>query len=635
MGLIRKLLLAIVVFVLLVVAGLFMLPKERIAKVASTELSKALGRDVVLSGDLGISLWPVLGVKTGPVLVAAPEWAGDAPLLKAEALNIGVSAAAALRGDIEVRRLVLVAPEVSLVKAKDGRESWAFGDDSGEGGSSTARKVSLERAEVSGGSLVYRDLGTGTVEQLSAVDAVVSLPDLNGPLTVSGSGRRGNGALAIEAVIADAGAFLSGRLVGVKASVTTQGGSASFNGQATQALDAKGKLQVNAKSTAQFLAALGLDASAPPQGLGQAIGLSADMIYSGGSVVNLRSMALDLDNNRVEGEVDVRFDRGSVPMVTANLRAGALDFAALSSEGGSGEASSGWSTTPIDAGGLAAVNAKVRLAAASVDLGMMTLGATDMSVTLEQSRGVFKLNKATGYGGTIVGEFVINNRSGLSVGGDLSVLQADVKPLLMDLAGVERLSGKGDGQIKFLGVGQNLNAIMNSLKGSGGLAMGQGTIAGFDLDKLMSSGSANGTTVFNQMGASFTIEGGVLRNDNLQMLLENYKTTGSGRVGLGARDIDYTFVPTALRARGGKGLAIPVRVRGPWADPKILPDLSAAIDLNLAEEKAKVEQKAKDAVKAKIEQELGVTLEEGESVEDAVKEKVEDKVKKELLKIFE
>ena len=148
-------------------------------------------------------------------------------------------------------------------------------------------------------------------------------------------------------------------------------------------------------------------------------------------------------------------------------------------------------------------------------------------------------------------------------------------------------------------------------------------------------GQPGGTTVFNQMGASFEIVDGVLRNDNLNMLLENYRTTGKGRVGLGARDIDYTFVPTALRARSGKGLAIPVRIRGPWANPKILPDLGAAIDLNLAEEKAKIEEKARDAVKNKIEQELGVVTEEGQSVEDAVKEKVEDKLKKELLKIFD
>lgn len=643
MGLIRKLLFAVLVFAVLVVAGLFMLPKERIAKVASAELSKALGRDVVLSGDLGISLWPVLGVKTGAVRVAAPEWAGDAPLLTAEALNIGVSAAAALKGNVEIKTLELVKPAITLVTAKDGRTSWSFsdgGDEASSGGAASQRQVSLETAQVRDGTFTFDDRATGTFEKLSAVDATLTLPKLAGPATLKGSALRGKGALAVDATVANAAELLAGKLVGVKASLSAPGGSASFDGQVSRALDAKGALSVNAKNTAQFLAALGLDASAPPKGLGQALSLKASVIYAGGKVINLRGMGLDLDQNRVEGDVDIRLDQGDRPMITAKLRAGALDFAALASEGGGGggssEASSGWSTTPIDAGGLAAVNAKVRLAASSVDFGMVTLGATDMSIALDNSRGVFTLNKAAGYGGTIVGEFVLNNRNGLSVGGNLNVLQADVKPLLKDLADIERLSGKGDGQIKFLGSGQNLNAIMNSLSGSGGMAMGQGAISGFDLDKLMNTGSGSGgTTIFNTLGASFDIKGGVLTNDNLNMLLTNYKTTGKGRIGLGARDIDYTFVPTALRARSGKGIAIPVRIRGTWANFKVLPDLKGALDLNLAEEKARAEKKVKAAVQEKIEKELGVVVEEGQSVEDAVKDKVEDKLKKELLKIFD
>ncbi len=634
MGLIRKLLLAVLVFVVLVVAGLFLLPKERIAKVASAELSKALGRDVVLSGDLGISLWPVLGVKTGTVRVAAPDWAGDAPLLQAEALNIGVSAAAALKGDVQIKTLELVSPEITLVKATDGRESWAFG--TGDSGESNPREVSLESAQLRDATLVYEDRAAGTRERLSALNASLSLPDFSGPATLKASAIRGKAALALDATLSNVSGLLSGKLVGLNAQVSAPGGTLAFDGQVSKTLDAQGALNISAKDTGKFLAALGLDASAPPKGLGQTLTLKANVVYAGGKVVNLRSMVLGLDQNSLEGDVDIRLNAGDRPLITAKLRAGALDFAALASEGGSGEASTGWSKTPIDAGGLAAVNANVRLTAASVDFGMVTLGATDMSVALDRSRGVFTLNKAQGYGGTVVGEFVLNNRNGLSVGGNLSVLQADVKPLLKDLSGVERLSGKGDGQIRFLGSGASLHAIMNSLGGSGGMAMGQGAISGFDLDKLMKTGSGTGgTTIFNTMGASFDIKGGVLTNDNLNMALKNYKTTGKGRVGLGARDIDYTFVPTALNARSGKGLAIPVRIKGTWDNFKILPDLKGALDLNFAEEKAKAEEKVKEAVTTKIEKELGVTVGEGESLKDAVKDGVEDKLKKELLKIFD
>jgi AsmA protein len=371
--------------------------------------------------------------------------------------------------------------------------------------------------------------------------------------------------------------------------------------------------------------------------MGQAIDMTGQVTFSGGEIVNLRGMTLKLDQNTLTGDADIRLG-GAKPQITAKLAAGALDFASLAAEGGSGggESSAGWSKTTIDASGLAAVNAEVSLAVQSLDAGMIKLGASSLGVSLDNSRLVLKLPKATGYGGQISGEFVVNNRGGLSVGGNLNILQADVKPLLVDLMGVERLSGKGDGFVKFLGSGRNLDAIMNSLSGNGGLAMAGGTISGLDLNGLMGTGNGTkGTTVFDKLGASFDIKAGVLSNDNLNMTLPRIAATGKGVVGLGAQTINYVFTPVALKASSGKDLAFPVKIYGPWSNPKIIPDLSAAIDLNFKEKKEEVKQKANDAIKKKVEQELGVTVGEGQSVEDAVKQGVEDKLKKELFKIFE
>jgi len=204
--------------------------------------------------------------------------------------------------------------------------------------------------------------------------------------------------------------------------------------------------------------------------------------------------------------------------------------------------------------------------------------------------------------------------------------------LLVDLMDVDRLSGTADAYVKFLGVGQSLDAIMRSLSGEGGIAMGRGEISGFDLNALLGNeGGGDGTTVFDKMSASFDIADGVLTNDNLAMSLPNFTASGEGEVNLGAQTVDYLFTPVALKANKGKDLAFPVRIRGPWADPRISVDLQAAIDLNLADKKEEVKTKVED----KIADELGVEREEGESLEDAVKKKAEDKLKEELLKIFE
>jgi len=640
MRFLRWIFIVVFLFVGFAAAGLMLLPKERIAKVASAEMSKALGREVLISGDIGLSVWPVLGVKTGPVQIAGPEW-DTAPLLKADALSIGVGAAAALKREIEIRRIELVSPEINLITAKDGRVSWAFGESTEAAGASEGSTgvtpFSLARATVTGGTVLIDDRRAGTREKLTGLDVALSMPELAGPATLKLSGLRGGAALSLEGTVGNARDLIAGRLTPVTARFEAAGGSARFEGRMSQALEAEGQMRLSTSSTTTFMQSLGLGAAELPRGMGQAIDMTGQVTFSGGEVVNLRGMTLTLDQNTLTGDADIRLG-GAKPQITAKLAAGALDFASLAAEGGSGggESRSGWSKTTIDASGLAAVNAEMSLAVQSLDAGMIKLGASRLGVSLDNSRLVLKLPKATGYGGEISGEFVVNNRGGLSVGGNLNILQADVKPLLVDLMGVERLSGKGDGFVKFLGSGPNLDAIMNSLSGNGGLAMAGGTISGLDLNGLMGTGNGTkGTTVFDKLGASFDIKAGVLSNDNLNMTLPQITATGKGVVGLGAQTINYVFTPVALKASSGKDLAFPVKIYGPWSNPKIIPDLSAAIDLNFKEKKEEVKQKVDTVIKQKVQEELGVTVGEGQSVEDAVKQGVEDKLKKELFKIFE
>ena len=144
--------------------------------------------------------------------------------------------------------------------------------------------------------------------------------------------------------------------------------------------------------------------------------------------------------------------------------------------------------------------------------------------------------------------------------------------------------------------------------------------------------------MFDSLGATWVINDGVLRNDDLLLKLANYEARGAGQVGLGQQTIDYVFTPVALRANAGNGIAIPVRMIGPWSDVSIRPDLEAAIDLNLGFEtgrgKGATGNPSQRGGAAQLAEELDVT-EPGQDVEDAAKQKLEDEVKRGLLKLFD
>ncbi len=664
----------VVILIVVVVVSLLLLPGDRIAKIAAEQISNATGRDVTMSGETKISLYPVLGVSTGEVIVANAGWSKAGPMLEAESLKIGVEPAALFGGEIRITGLEAVNPRILLERASDGRVNWELGVEgvassgqsgsngsAGGGGGATAPArserlaLTLDRALISKANLRYVDHGTGEDVALSDIDLDLRWPDYEGAATFEASARYASEVVRVSGQLSQVVTFIDGGVSGLKADIETKGGSLSFDGRASTEPQLSGRLRADIGNTANFLAALGVSGVDIPRGLGRAIALDADLTVSQDMRVSLRETSLTLDDNRLSGAADV-FLGGDKPRLNMQLNAGALDLSALAAgddsgagEGGSGASgngsggsgggnvpSDGWPKTKIDASALGLADAEVALVADSVNLGDLALGKTRVLMTLTNARLVFELRELRAYDGLVTGEFVMNNRSGLSVGGNMKANGINLETFLTDAVDISRFSAKADGKVSFLGVGRSLHAIMNSLEGKGSLGTGRGVISGIDLDRLMRSGDASGgTTVFDSLNASFTMKQGNLFNKDLAMSLPLAKASGEGRIGLGARDIDYTFTPALLEGENRKGLAIPVRIRGPWASPRIQPDLEAAIDLNFKEEKKELKAKAKRKLNRKLEKELGLSVEEGQSAEDAIRDKVEDELKNELFKLFE
>ena len=638
----------LIVVVVIMVGSLFLLPGDRIARIAADQISSATGRKVTMQGDTKISFYPVLGVSTGVVEVANANWSEAGPMLRADSLKIGVEPNALFGGDIRITGLEMVNPKIQLERASNGRVNWELGVEgvapsgqSGEGGAPAQSKrlaLTLDRALITGASLKYTDHGTGEVQDFRNMDFELRWPSYDGTATFEATLRPAGEAVRITGHLDEVGNFLDGAVTGVVANLTSPGGSLGFAGRAGLQPQLEGRLHIDIASTPGFIAGLGLGAVDVPKGFGRSIKGSSQITLTEDMRLSLRDLALALGGNQLAGAADIMLGE-KVPRINAQLNAGALDLSSLAgadSNGGNSGADTGWSKAAIDASALGLANGEVALVADSVNLGDLKLGKTRTLMRLDRSRAVFDLRELRAYEGLITGEFVVNNRSGLSVGGDMNVSAINLETFLADAIDVSRFAARGDSSLSFLGSGRSVHAIMNSLSGKGALKTGRGVISGIDLDRLMRSGDmTGGTTVFDEMSASFTMDKGNLFNSDLLMNLPLAKATGTGRVGLGARDIDYLFTPVLLEGENRRGLAIPVRIRGPWANPRITPDLEKAIDMNLKEERKKLESKAKKEIKRAVEKKLGVTVEDGQSVEDAVKDKIEDRAKSELFKLFE
>ena len=627
------------VLVVLGAGALLLIPSDRVAALAVQQFERVTGRDLTIEGGVTPTLWPVLGVETGRIAIANADWSEDGPMLVAEGMVIGIDANALFGGAVRITALELTRPEILIEISEDGIGNWVFGG--AQGGTATAGMAgaetpfTLDLGVIREGSIGYIDHRTGRAVQLSAVALEARLADYEGALDLDLTAEAGGQAVAIDLSLGAFRTAYEGGVAPVTLAATVGAARLDFDGRAgLMPISAEGRLEADLGDLAALSALLGMDRPLLPQGFGRnSVQVAGEVTLTPAGSVHLREGRIVLDGTAITGDLDLTpgADR---PKLVARLATGDLAIAENvaggtgAGDGGGTVATAGWSDRPIDVSGLGLVDADLGLRAASLDLGAVRLGPVAATVSLDRSRAVVRLSEVGAYGGTVGGEFVLNGRGGLSVGGDLIFRNIRLQPMLTDLMGFDRLVATGDLSLDFLGSGASVAAIMRGLSGAGVLNLGGGEILGLDVAGMirtldMGYVGEGQRTVFDSLSASFDIDGGDLFNSDLMMAGPVISAEGAGRIGLGARDLEYRLRPTALRgADGTGGLSVPLWITGSWAAPSFALDMETLARENLREEAAALE----DELKAKAAEELGQM--QGESLEDAAKRRLEEELRR-------
>jgi AsmA protein len=633
------------VFVTLAILGvvaLLMVPAERIAGLAAAQLGQSLGRAVTISGAVQPIFWPHLGVRAEGVGVANPDWVSEGPMLSATALSVRLPWTAILDGTPQIDEITLIAPQITLVRAADGRASWEMAASTahGAGTQSTAPAIAIAMAEITDGSLRYIDAQAGERFEITAVDARLTLPR-DGALSLAGRATALGVPMSFSFDLAALSDLMAGRLSDGALGLEWAGGTARFDGQLGLTPVFSGQLSLDASDLAPLAGLAGVAMPDLPQGFGrQRVALTGQVALSDEGSAHLRDGRLQLDQTAFVLALDLT-QGAERPMIRGTVTADALTLPGGDESATGGQ---GWSRAPIDVSGLFATDAEIALQLGAVALGDMALGPIDLTATLTRGRLVFDIARLAAYGGAVSGQFVLNGRGGLSVGGDLRAAEMQLLPLLRDVADFERLEGTGNGRLRFLGVGNDMASIMTGLSGEGELRLGAGVVRGIDLATMIrnrdpGAQGAGARTVYDSVSAGFTIADGVLANDDLALAAGWGSAEGAGRVDLGAQSLDYRLIPAILQSGDGGAIRVPVLIRGPWSGPSIRLDLEYLAQQELAAERARLEAEAKARLEAEVDrleaeararanQALGTQLQQGDTVQDA-RDALEDRLRQE------
>ena len=629
----------------LIFASLFLMPTERIAQIAAQQFHSATGRSLEFGGEVRPSFFPLLGATASRVQIGNPEWAGTGPMLRAEEMEIGLDLMALLRGDIRIERVVMQSPQLHVVRDAEGRFNWD--GIAGEPSSDTtaerrpSRAISLTEARLENASVLFQDAMSNTEHRLEGVEAVLRLPERADLATIDAQGRLNGQAFQISARTENASDVLAGAPSPVALEGTVAGASVTFAGQLGlhgPVLD--GRLDAQIPALQPLMQMAGQSGGALPANYLPLAVAGQVELFSDGRLA-AREAQFRAGGLRLVGALEL-MPGADRPRLRGQLSGDVLDLrsAAPQATGGQGQSRQGWSRAVIDASALALFDADLSLTLGGLRTDIATLGRTRLDLDLDRARAVFGFREAALFGGQLTGEFVMNNRSGLSVGGNMQLRGIDLLPLLTELADYRRLQGAGDLDLQFLGVGNDLDTIMNSLHGEGRLALSQGEIIGFDLAGMlrnldMSYMGEGNRTVYQSVTGSFTLSEGVLRNDDLRLEATRFSVTGRGQVGIGARTLDYRLVPAALR--GEETLRVPLMITGPWSEPRFRLDLEALAREQLRldqerleeiarEEARRLEERARSQIDQRLERELGVERQPGERIEDTLRRGLEQEL---------
>jgi AsmA protein len=465
------------------------------------------------------------------------------------------------------------------------------------------------------------------------------------------SGRFARGALqGTFASSAPAGSFDTLRLPGLKLQVT-QGGAKPISAT----LAATAVVKPNAKSVA--LQDLSLKADA--QGVAaKPLALSATGFADANATGAKWKLAGSLQGGAFATDGSATF--AGTPTISANASFDTLDVnqfvAAPSATAAS--APSG-SDAPVDMSALKSVNGRFAVRAKQLAYQHYRIADAQLDATLDG--GTLRIANLAGstWGGRVQASGLAQaqaNRVALK-----GVAQGiDIRAALKDVVGRETLEGTGRVAFDVSTAGKSVNAMKSALGGSASLQLRDGAVRGINLAKKLREAKAALSlqrdavekasqvekTDFSELSASFNIQDGVARSDDLDAKSPFLRVTGAGAVDIGRGTIDYTVKSAIISTSKGqdgadiaalKGLFVPVRLSGPLAaiDWKIQ---WSAVAAGAAEAtlKAQAEAKLKDTLGTKLGDKLGLRAPAAAasgasapapSVADAAKDKVKDKLK--------
>ena len=367
----RKVLIGVVLVLLVAAAfvGPRFIPGDTLKAQIAEQARAAIGRELIIDGDLSFTLLPAPGVKVSGVRVSNIEGAQAADMVRFKSAQVAVALGPLIAGNIEIERVVLVEPVFELEQLADGGNNWTFappgpaaapgdGDTASAGAANgSASSLKLNDLVVRGGTVVFRS--PDITERIEGINASFGAASLRGPFRAEGDVVLRGMPASLRAAI---GELVNDRAIPVSVTTGMQEAEVSFSGLLSGFPNEPriaGQLDGKAADIGALIA-LASGQSAPALLAASPLAIKGDVSASREAVA-LNDLSVELGDIGATGAATIGL--GKTPEIDLILNAGQLDLdrlltgfrSALARSGGAsgspGKSPAGGKSAPQTGGG--------------------------------------------------------------------------------------------------------------------------------------------------------------------------------------------------------------------------------------------------------------------------------------------
>lgn len=601
MGKLIKALFLVVTLLIVVAIAIPMVVDPNEYKTEITEaVKKSTGRELVIDGEIKLSLFPWIGIEIGKTSLSNAAGFGNKPFVAIDEVNVKVKLLPLLSKQLEVSTIVLKGLDLNLAKNSKGVTNWddlAKSDESEKHDDKTQKEessdspatalaalaiggISIEQA-----NLVWDDHTSGDHYEINDFNvktgklAIGEPVDFQMDLGIESAKPKTTAKINIAAKITADESLKKVTVSGLK--LTT---------------DAKGETLPNGAVNLTLLASIMADTAAQE--------------------IEVNDLSIRFDETTITGQASINsFDK---PAINFGLNIDLLNvdkYLPTEKEGGAQKPIATPATVALAGGaGLPMQTLRDLNIDGKITIGELLasgLAIGDLALEIKAKNGLIKTKQQVGklYNGSYQGATQLDARgSKLKVTLNEHLKNVQIGALLKAMSGKEVVSGTANINASLTGIGAEPDSIKKTLNGQVDFAISNGAVHGLNVMQSINKAQAmlkgqpapadkdENKTVFSKLSGSAKVTNGLLQNNDFLLASSVIQIKGKGAADLVSEKLDYNVMADRVSSTSDElaGKPIALKVSGTFANPSIVPDLKAMV---MEKQKEKIDEKKQEIFK--------------------------------------